>query len=880
MISNEVRFGSITTVPMDFECGDGSLARAVNVVNETGTLTAVLPPRELFRIGAEDRIVCIHTVGSGDRHFVVLMAYDDEEGHQRVLGYMTEGSPGLFNAISWDVGPDAEVYRATALGNTLVVLTSEGLRYFLFRDGAYVALGSQPPLPELAFFLEGSVQDDGEGNSTGVVETPNIGNVNLELPESVNINARFSEANKAKINSVFWANLNKGIADSITDEGLFTFPFFVRYGLRMYDGSVTMISSPVLIRSCYGPNIIPIVPYPFGNDEWTYTGIYAVAGKLMASSAGTASENRAVFESLRSWKDIVLSLDVFVSAPIYTYDSNVEIERFGSGQKSDTTSLMAYGGSSGSLTAGNDLIAQGGYILEMPYYGDAEMEENLRQENLFYLLKSIPLDELTVYDVLYTTDLTPEKGYLSSLRSRERLPDDYNSRDKLFAKGVFGYNARLNLVDLEREPYAGNELRSTVRVIISGEPLRLTAYTCMKIDQQPLWLKGPSIDAGTDFNVPYFFHPSTDATALLITATPQGAQSPDRYVRFPLEESPVLNGAVYVAPFGRRRISWSAMDEVASGIVAGAQESARIEVYNKIYTSEVNNPFVFGRGGITTVGSGHIKGVSAAAKALSQGQFGQFPLYAFTDEGVWALSVSETGTYSARQPITRDVCTEPDAITQLDSSVMFVSARGVMLLSGSECECVSEAVNRPPGEDDLFDVRTAKGILYDYVNQRVLLFRPDCAYSWVYSLRTGGWFLCDTAFEYALNSYPDAIAVCVADGQGHSVVCTERVFDGGEDVRFELVSRPVKLDSYGYKTLNGVICRGTFGAARFRIEVEGSRSPGSWHRIGSAAAASRILHMHGTPYRYFRIRLSGRLGAGESLMGVSMLFTPRFSRKS
>ena len=105
-----------------------------------------------------------------------------------------------------------------------------------------------------------------------------------------------------------------------------------------------------------------------------------------------------------------------------------------------------------------------------------------------------------------------------------------------------------------------------------------------------------------------------------------------------------------------------------------------ISFQNKIYTSEVNNPFNFPVSGINTLGVGEILGIASATKALSQGQFGQFPLYAFTNEGIWALEVSNAGTYSSKQVVTRDVCNNPAGITQIDGAIVFTTDRGVMIL--------------------------------------------------------------------------------------------------------------------------------------------------------------------------------------------------------
>lgn len=60
---------------------------------------------------------------------------------------------------------------------------------------------------------------------------------------------------------------------------------------------------------------------------------------------------------------------------------------------------------------------------------------------------------------------------------------------------------------------------------------------------------------------------------------------------------------------------------------------------NKLYSSAVNNPFFIPASSAVTIGNSQILGLSSAAKALSQGQFGQFPLYAFTRGRVGSSSL-------------------------------------------------------------------------------------------------------------------------------------------------------------------------------------------------------------------------------------------------
>ena len=77
---------------------------------------------------------------------------------------------------------------------------------------------------------------------------------------------------------------------------------------------------------------------------------------------------------------------------------------------------------------------------------------------------------------------------------------------------------------------------------------------------------------------------------------------------------------------------------------------------SQIFTSVVNNPFVFEASGDNTVGTGKILGIVANTEAVSQGQFGQYPLLVFTDEGIYAMSVNAEGLYSSIHPISREVC--------------------------------------------------------------------------------------------------------------------------------------------------------------------------------------------------------------------------------
>lgn len=321
-----------------------------------------------------------------------------------------------------------------------------------------------------------------------------------------------------------------------------------------------------------------------------------------------------------------------------------------------------------------------------------------------------------------------------------------------------------------------------------------------------------------------------------------------------------------------------------------------IDVPNKIYTSEVNNPFYFPLLGINTVGTGEIKGICSAAKALSQGQFGQFPLYAFTTEGVWALEVSSTGTYSARQPITRDVCINPDGITQLDSAVLFPTDRGIMLISGSQTQCISEAINSEypfdatqlPGFTKLHamlghEPATDKCLptlpfteflkkcqmIYDYVHQRVIVYAPSITYAYVYSLKTQQWGMIFSRIASHLNSYPDALAV-----DADNAVLNFSV-PKAEAVKCLYTTRPLKLEAANVlKTIDCIIQRGFFCKGNVATALYGSRDLVNWYLVWSSKD-HYLRGFRGSPYKYFRIAGVATLGVDENIFGASVQFTPR-----
>lgn len=258
------------------------------------------------------------------------------------------------------------------------------------------------------------------------------------------------------------------------------------------------------------------------------------------------------------------------------------------------------------------------------------------------------------------------------------------------------------------------------------------------------------------------------------------------------------------------------------------------------------------------------------------------------------MEVSETGTYRAKQPITRDVCINPEGITQIDSAVLFPTDRGIMMISGSNAVCLSDIINvqtpfdirKLPRLDFLhsllghqvdtclpvqtFNVFLQGGkMIYDYPHQRIIVYNKDYTYAYVYSLRTQLWGMMYSKIKDNVNSYPDALAV-THDGKlvNFAIVDTENV--GGL-----LVTRPLKLDSVNMlKTVDTIIQRGNFRRGHVQSVLYGSRDLYNWSLVWKSKD-HYLRGFSGSPYKYYRIALLCNMSSGESLYGATIQYNLR-----
>ena len=938
----EIKYSEITTVPPDNTCSDGDAALLLNLIPEDGALKPVMPPKEVMALQAKMHITYIHKTTSF-RHYII---YDEAN---KKLVWTSDGK--TFTDL-YTLG-DVPLHQVNAIGNTLMALTADGTHYFLWDNATqgYKHLGTHLPELPITFGLKGEV-----------VKTEEF-NVDLSEHEDVGENNKvtFGESNTKKVTNEVLAKVNKFIAEESVAKGRFIFPFFVRYAFRLYDGSLTMHSAPILMQCStkVAPEVLLSRLRIEHGDRLDNFDCFVTAALCKLDYQVSS---RSALEELKNWKDIVKSVDIFISKPIYTYDQNGKctgIENIDRSNANKVHCLLTNGSSSGieytnkyydgakekSETKYDARVdfskyqyyqehniyhlyamaypktdREGGEMkinstrVILPRIKDDKLHEEIKSVAQFYLLNSIRLKDLLEVKPTERTELRVKEDYLQSLITREVMSDDYDSHDILCARYSFNYNARVNICGIKKRLFKGFSTTSMIQYCNGYMP-----FTDNDNDRKHLFYAIASTRAwvhinrnGKEFVLPcpigemsafdntyFLYYPNTDAYK--ITVDTRGYGGWEKRYEFPLEKHNFLNGAFFFSdfePMDKYIVNKNPLQEdTFLRIEELTSKDEIIELPNKIYTSEVNNPFFFPLSGINTIGTGEIIGICSAVKALSEGQFGQFPLYAFTDEGVWALEVSNTGTYIARQPITRDVCRDAKSLTQIDSAVLFTTDRGIMLLQGSQAICISDVLNGdnivpltalPKIDKILSHIELEEGTLkilpfmefvkdcrmiYDYEHQRIIVYNKKCKYAYVWSLKSKMWGMMQSNIADNVNSYPDALAV-LTNG---SLV---NFSDVGDKINKNLlISRPIKLDYYDiHKSVDAIIQRGVFRRGHVKSILYASNDLFNWVPVWSSVD-HYMRGFRGTPYKYLRIILLTELSKDEGITSCLVQFTPRLNNQ-
>lgn len=861
MQQKEIKYTGITARPSDYDCPDGDLSVAINVTHEDGSIKPIRLPQKIFSCKENEDLLYVHSTAT----------YTN--------GIFLSENTISFSPIEHANGARVPIYTfqntditsITSMGNVLVICTTSGVFYSIFSNRKYTMLGNKmPSLPSITITEQPYSSSSNQGFSAS--KTINTTKTKPTRSRQPDRGDDYSASDSYILNEFY--SLIYGNLESLYDSNYFVFPFFVRIAYNLFDGSVVCHSAPILVLSNNLDILLTSDGYSVGN-EYNVTKL-SING--FAPSRVTLSFDEKT--DIESWADIITSIDIYISQPIYTLNMD-------SRGLQVTSIITEYDGGR------NPIAGYTKYVVDKNIT-TKQIADKIKENSTFYKVETIPIKNVKEKN---TVIISTEKIKKQTLALQELMPDDFRTHCINHAGGAYAYNNRINLFNIKTSLFSGFNIeyfdtiiktklsgtneKNTPNCRISDDGVTSIAVYIKKEDGQTAIVKTSQM--GT-FKMPrYFYYPESKAYKAVVTS---GLKS----IEVPLETHLGLNGAQYLSDTIKEK-------DISGAFIAVEEIDSDIYAANQIKTSEINTPFFFKAINTYAIGTGKILAISSATKALSQGQFGQFPLYVFTTEGIWAMEVSSIGTYSARQPATRDVCNNPESIIQLDGAVAFTTDQGIMILSGSDSICISTALDGVPFDKTKlasFDKLIAHvdqtemplsyipfneflkdcKMAYDYPNSRIVLFNPELSYSYVYNIKSKCWTIISESFKGALNTYPDSY---LSKKNGEVVNLSSA--DELRTINAIIVTRPIKLDAPDLlKTITQSIHRGVFGRDKVKTVLYGSRDCITFVPIASSSDHT-IRSVHGSPYKYFRYVIIAELSTNECISGTSVIFETKQANK-
>ncbi len=861
----------ITNIPSDLLSEDGELADCEGFVCRDGEMKPIQRP---VLIGAvEGKLLYVHKMADYEN----LISYSDSNIHW--YRRQDDGTSGSVIG-SFEVG---EVYAISSVGNTLVCATDKGIHYLLFKGGKYKDLGTELPKPSVDFSLMTSNTLLGDDTSTPcdleeVIDTTyklaqydNTGNlVSLSSSGMAAANYFAYEVKNDVAKKQTFKDAAQGHAAQqvalCKKENAFVHPFFLRYALRLFDGSYARISNPIACYPCITRNnyFVPVI-YDEGSKNYVQTAkethkflMYPYYSKLIFF---------AQISGVEEWADIVKELVVFASddvTPYYVDDgwSFVLATETNETAYHDLPARAASSDFAGvddgkfKWTSSSNLARD---VILPKFKTAATIINELKSKSQFYKLFSVKVSESKYF---VGSNVAPiEDGVVTNLTSQEQLTkDDYYGWTNILAKNVYTYNKRINLFNIERKPFKGfDAFNNTPQV--TGDKYKFTYYVHIVTADMDTWVKSDERPyAIGNFANSWFFYPDTNATELVVWDSVS-----QKGMKILLENHPLLNGAYSFANLPTEN-TFSPDSTVG---VPTVDEDAKEYIDSQIFTSVVNNPFVFEASGDNTVGTGRILGIAANTEAVSQGQFGQYPLMVFTTEGVYGMAVNSEGLYSSVYPISREAMLEDSPLVPTDSLVYFVSQKGLMAASGGSVACVSEQLKGKTtnfasciGDCSFLDFLKDSLIAYDYRDSLLRIFHQGKSYQYIYN-KVGQTFssLSDQIDAQAVvNDYPDNL---IEDTKGNVYSLTKKLdinTDSKVDYSGMITTRPLKFGgSIKLKSLRAIKHLVDTTSGKITLELWGSNNCNDWCKLSS---------LGGKAWKYFvfRYTLSG-FKANDSFAG-------------
>ncbi len=358
--------------------------------------------------------------------------------------------------------------------------------------------------------------------------------------------------------------------------------------------------------------------------------------------------------------------------------------------------------------------------------------------------------------------------------------------------------------------------------------------------------------------------------------------------------------------------SFDANNRLTGFRLKNIEENRNYTRKNVMRVSQVDNPLFFPAKSTYSFDA-DIVALCSNTVAVSQGQFGQHPLYVFTSEGVWLMSVdaSGAGSYLAQMLCSREICNNASGVSVTTRGVVFPTTKGLMLINGGETVNLSESLaglvtpELTPSTDVLrricgivdreklchcpafLDYLVGAFTAFDYNANLLYVCNPAYAYVYVYNNASGVWSTADGRYSAKID-YSDRLILGSVAENGYVRYSFNRHHERVAAVPVLLVTRSCCLSSLGYKRLSESALRGTFHAAKSGFYVLGSLDGVSWVLVGGRDFSKEsptlcrdvfASFVRSRAFRYFAFAFVGEVRSDARFAIIEVAAQSDFERK-
>lgn len=499
----------------------------------------------------------------------------------------------------------------------------------------------------------------------------------------------------------------------------------------LFDGSETKMTPPVLI-SLTGGRIVNSSEDAI--NFFTYYERAATNGEKSAyASVGTyyVSLKFNNIPDYNKYFDLIRAVNIYVTNPVSDVDATI-----------DNLSLSFNANMSDYATPFN--------------FKRRKFDKSIFSTQLFYRQHSINI-----------RDINTEEEY--KIRFGDYLPAgktmQVDSSGWIGTTGMpFIYNNRLHLYNIKRSFLKSQKLFDAMSNP-DTDSIPATAYVYIKtasgdkITSGSVNIKLASGSGDEIYAILNDFIAFPDSRAYKLVLVYTNSITEQRYVG----TLTLIASESYNFSFALKRADLPGICKLNESSMTIIESSLVYNENNVIIASEQNNPAYFNVSNSYRI-PGAVRELAVMAEQISETQTGQFPVFIFTDSGIFALEQGSGAVlYSNLVPINTDIC--EIGVRQTRSGIAYKANGKIYILSGRVATDISAMLD---GELDLsirenesfekatnnaqlctsiallsqgrFDeyVRDAI-ILYNAVENELIISNSDYLYSYVYNINSGSW---------------------------------------------------------------------------------------------------------------------------------------------